>query len=90
MITLQNTETRRRQAHQASGLFWTLHRLERCAAIDFNTETGELVLRATKRESTHDDPESPTDALGWGTTPDPFSPAWVRLLETRDGKLSHL
>lgn len=58
--------------------FWRLHELGRSAALDINTETGELACLATISDS---------GAEGLGTPSQPYSDCWTRVVQTNKGSL---
>jgi hypothetical protein len=58
--------------------FWRLHDLGRSAALDLNTETGEVVCMASI---------SSAGAEGLGTPGQPYSACWVRVVSTMSGVL---
>jgi hypothetical protein len=58
--------------------FWRLHELGRSAALDINTETGELACLATISDS---------GAEGLGTPGQPYSDCWTRVVQTNKGSL---
>jgi len=59
--------------------FWRLHELGRSAALDINTETGELACLATISDS---------GAEGLGTPGQPYSDCWTRVVQTSSGSLA--
>lgn len=58
--------------------FWRLHGLGRSAALDVNTETGEMVCLATISDS---------GAEGLGEPGQPYSECWLRVVSTTRGVL---
>jgi hypothetical protein len=68
----------RSSPRSAVARFWRLHDQGRSAALDINTETGELVCMASVSDS---------GAEGLGTPAAPYSDCWLRLVTTTCGEL---